>query len=98
MPINQSIASQTTLNPPADPGQTWQRRPFEVTVIADFSSRLATFVPGTPEASHDSAARQRLAAEGRSGTWRRAEVAYGGRWLGDVVLHPDYARKLVYLS
>jgi glucose/arabinose dehydrogenase len=102
--INQSIASQTTLESPqptlAKPGS----RPFEVTVIADFESPWAmTFVPGTPYA---------LITEKRGAlkVWQPnrpirdvagvPKVAYGGQGgLGDVVLHPDYARnKLVYLS
>lgn len=102
--INQSIASQTTLESPqptlAKPGS----RPFEVTVIADFEEPWAmTFVPGTPYA---------LITEKRGAlkVWQPnrpirdvagvPKVAYGGQGgLGDVVLHPDYARnKLVYLS
>lgn len=79
-------------------------KPFEVTVVADFDEPWAmTFVPGTPYA---------LITEklGALKVWQPdapirevagvPEVAYGGQGgLGDVVLHPDYARNnLVYLS
>ena len=102
--INQVTALQTTLKSPqptlAKPGS----RPFKVTAIADFEEPWAmTFVPGTPYA---------LITEKRGAlkVWQPnrpirdvagvPKVAYGGQGgLGDVVLHPDYARnKLVYLS
>jgi glucose/arabinose dehydrogenase len=78
--------------------------PFDVTVVADFDEPWAmTFVPGTPYA---------LVTEkkGKLKLWQNEgavvdvegvpAVAYGGQGgLGDVVLHPQFAKnKLVYLS
>ena len=77
---------------------------FDVTVVADFDEPWAmTFVPGTPYA---------LVTEkkGKLKLWQNEgavvdvegvpAVAYGGQGgLGDVVLHPQFAKnKLVYLS
>jgi glucose/arabinose dehydrogenase len=78
--------------------------PFDVTVVSDFDEPWAmTFVPGTPYA---------LVTEkkGKLKLWQNEgpvvdvegvpAVAYGGQGgLGDVVLHPQFAKnKLVYLS
>ena len=78
--------------------------PFDVAVVADFDQPWAmTFVPNTPYA---------LVTEkkGKLKLWQNEgpvvdvdgvpAVAYGGQGgLGDVILHPDFAKnKLVYLS
>lgn len=79
-------------------------KPFDVAVVADFDQPWAmTFVPNTPYA---------LVTEkkGKLKLWQNEgpvvdvdgvpAVAYGGQGgLGDVILHPDFAKnKLVYLS
>ena len=79
-------------------------KPFDVAVVADFDQPWAmTFVPNTPYA---------LVTEkkGNLKLWQNEgpivdvdgvpAVAYGGQGgLGDVILHPDFAKnKLVYLS
>ncbi|MEY4619667.1 MAG: hypothetical protein RIS65_839, partial [Pseudomonadota bacterium] len=79
-------------------------QPFDVTVMADFDEPWAmTFVPGTQYA---------LVTEkkGKLKLWKKdsaavdvmgvPEVAYGGQGgLGDVILHPDFAKnKFVYIS
>jgi glucose/arabinose dehydrogenase len=79
-------------------------QPFDVTVMADFAEPWAmTFVPGTPYA---------LVTEkkGKLKLWKKDSaavdvtgvpaVAYGGQGgLGDVILHPDFAKnKFVYIS
>jgi glucose/arabinose dehydrogenase len=79
-------------------------KPFDVAVVADFDEPWAmTFVPNTPYA---------LVTEkkGNLKLWQNEgpvedvdgvpAVAYGGQGgLGDVILHPDFAKnKLVYLS
>ncbi len=79
-------------------------QPFDVTVVADFEEPWAmTFVPGTPYA---------LVTEkkGKLKLWKKdgaavdvtgvPAVAYGGQGgLGDVIVHPDFAKnKFVYIS
>jgi aldose sugar dehydrogenase len=81
-----------------------QERPFQVEPLATFAEPWAmTFLPGTNQALvTEKAGRLKLWAPGRDAIDVAGvpAVDYGGQGgLGDVVLHPDFARNgLVYLS
>jgi aldose sugar dehydrogenase len=100
-----SASGEAAGNSSAAPGTVAASRPFQVEEVATFDEPWAmTFLPGTSQALvTEKKGRLKLlwSDSGRVGEVAGAPaVDYGGQGgLGDVVLHPDFARnRLVYLS